>query len=143
MEADVTGLGRPVDINGVTMHEQAVIDGVEWSRGDLFYVHDRHGVPRPWTFQYVGPTGIVCYSRQHYKGTAAGFHNRTPTHTAVSMDPLELEFRQLAADLVDIGKDTEAARLLGVLAETGDPDEIDRARRRALTIIDDAADAPL
>jgi hypothetical protein len=66
-----------------------------------------------------------------------------PSRTAVEMDPTELEFRQLAADLTDIGEDDEAARLLEVFAESGDAAELEQAKRRALQIIDAASDAPL
>lgn len=108
------------------------------ARGDLFYVLDRRGVPRPFTFQYhyTGNGQTVCYSRQHFDRRPAGFVTMTPVRRAVDMSEAEMEFRQLAADLMDIGRDHEAAKLLGTFEATGDPTELEAAKRWAVGLLD-------
>lgn len=135
---------------GGRWHHQIAISGEEWKRGDIFYVRDRHGVPRPLVFQYVLNGRITCYSRQRFRlpgervSQPCGFTDRyVPMRAALDLSEEELEFQQLAADLLDIGEDEEAERLLETYATTGAPDELERAKRRALRIIDDASDAPL
>lgn len=141
----VTELGQPITIGTATHYEVAVINDRTWKRGDVFYVRDIHGVPRPISFQYIINGTIVCYSKQRYRVPGGwqpvGFTDRfTPAHSAVDMDPTELEFQQLAADLIDIGRDDEASQLLDVLAETGDTDELDAARKRAQQLLDQDED---
>jgi hypothetical protein len=149
MDANVIDVALPVEIGSATFYQRATIDGVEWNKGDVFYVRDHYGVPRPVVFEYVCNGRVTCYSRQRYRrpGGATqpcGYTSSImPSRTAVEMDPTELEFRQLAADLTDIGEDDEAARLLEVFAESGDAAELEQAKRRALQIIDAASDAPL
>ena len=135
---------------GGRWHYQVSIDGEEWKRGDVFYVRDRHGVPRLISFQYVLNGRIVCYSRQRFRRPTGGpsqhcgYTDRfVPSRSAMTLSEDELEVQQLAADLLDVGEDVEAERLLDVFATTGDSDEIDKAKRRALRIIDDKNESPL
>lgn len=146
MDANVIEVSHPVEVGIATFYHEAVIDGVAWKRDDLFYVRDHYGVPRPVTFKYVIDGVVVCYSRQRFRIPGGGvqpcgFTSRLmPSRSAVDMDPVELEFRQIAADLVDIGEHDEAERLTSLLAETGDADQLEAAKKRALKIIDAASE---
>ncbi len=144
----VTDLACPVEAGRAIFYEQVTVDGVTWRRGDLFYIRDRYGVPRPITFQYVlaGSNEITCWSKQRFRRVdkrtqPCGYTTRIPlTKTSLDIDPVELEFRQIAADLADLGHEAAAERLLGVLAETNDADELDAAKTRAVRLRDEADD---
>ena len=138
---------------GGRWHYQVSIEGDEWRRGDVYYVRDRHGVPRPIVFSHVLNGDIVCYSKQRFRlpderlSVPAGYVNADrlggpPRRAALTMSEDELEFQQIAADLLDEGEDDEAARLLDVYATTGDPSELEAAKQRALRIIDEHNETP-
>lgn len=122
---------------GGRWHYQIEIDGRTWRKGDVFYVLDRRGVPRPFKFMYhyTGNDTTVCYSQQRFRraderwSTPPGFITMMPVDVAVSMSGTEMRIRQLAGDLLDVGR--EAAGLVLLEALDGDPDDLVEAERVA------------
>lgn len=135
----VAAVDEGTPVVGGRCHNVVKIDDRIWTRGDLFHVLDRRGVPRPVKFMYhnTANNSTTCYSLQRFRmpgretTVPAGFIVMVPSQAAISMTPTEIRVRQLYGDLLDAGLDAEAETLIGVFDEGGGAEELHEAERVA------------
>lgn len=120
------------------------------TKGDVFYVLDRHGVPRPIVYMHHHNGRDVFFSKQRFRtptggpSVPAGFIDEGRISACVradasSMSGDELRVRQLAADCRDSGLNDVADELLEAL--DGDADDVEAAEEFARSALDALEDA--
>lgn len=136
--------------HGGRWHFQIAINDDEWRKGDIYYVLDRHGVPRPLEFRYAytGNGSVTCYARQRFRPKVGGSTVAVgyvevgrrkpplmPERTAMTMSPIELRVRQLMSDLIEAGHESAAHELLEAF-ELGDTLELEHAEIVAARLLE-------